>query len=114
MVSKKRRPISLDVEVAEPAGKKMRLSDSASTSHSVTSTANKSSRSIVGGSRGKKTQDVRDTIVKTEVVDEDEVEEGEEEDGNDDAGQTHHSDHTNVGELICLLLAYELKYGCWV
>jgi hypothetical protein len=107
MVSKKRRPISLDVEVIEPAGKKMRLSDSASTSHSVTSAANKSSRSNVGGSRGKKTQDARDTIVKTEV--DDEVE--EEEDGNDDAGQTHHSDHANVGELTFFLLSYKLKYG---
>jgi hypothetical protein len=104
MVSKKRRPISVDVEVAEPVGKKMRLSDGASTSHNVTSAASKSSRSSVGGSRNRKTQDARDTIVKTEVDgDEEEVEE----DGNDDASQTHHSDHANVGELACLLLAYE-------
>jgi hypothetical protein len=98
--------MSLDVEVIEPAGKKMRLNDNASTSHSVASAANKSSRSNVGGSRGKKTQDARDTIVKTEVDDDDDDVEEVEEDGNDDAGQTHHSDHTNVGELTFILLAY--------
>jgi hypothetical protein len=106
MVSKKKRPLSLEVEVTESAGKKMRLSDGASTSHNVTSVTNKSSRSIIGGSRGKKSQDARETIVKTEVDDDD--------DGNDDAGQTHHTNQSNVGESKCLLLACELKYTCWV
>lgn len=91
MVSKKKRPLSLDVEVTESAGKKMRLSDGASTSQSVTSVANKSSRSSIGGSRGRKSQDVREIIVKTEVdVD------GDDDDGNDDAGQTHHTNPSNV------------------
>lgn len=108
MVSKKKRPLTLEVEGTESASKKMRLSDGASTSHSVTSVANKSSRSSIGGSRGRKSQDARDTIIKTEV-DDDDVD-----DGNDDAGQTQHTNQSNVGELTCLLLACELKYAFWV
>jgi hypothetical protein len=87
MVSKKKRPLSLDVEVTESAGKKMRLNDSGGTSHSITSVANKSSRSNVGGSRSKKSKDTIDPIVKTE------------DDEDDDVVQTHHANQSNVGEL---------------
>jgi hypothetical protein len=96
MVSKKKRPLSLDVEVAESAGKKMRLSDGASTSHSIASVANKSSKSSVGVSRSKKSQETRDSIVKTE--------------DDDDVGQTHQSNQSNVGGLTHLLLAFELRF----
>ncbi|KDR16195.1 Nucleolar transcription factor 1 [Zootermopsis nevadensis] len=81
MVSKKKRPLSLDVEVTESAGKKMRLNDSGGTSHSITSVASKSSRTIVGGSRSKKSNDARDPIVKTD---------------DDDVVQTHHTNQSNV------------------
>ncbi|PNF25609.1 hypothetical protein B7P43_G03834 [Cryptotermes secundus] len=92
MVSKKKRPLTLEAEGTESASKKMRLSDGASTSHSVTSVANKSSRSSIAGSRGRKSQDARDTIIKTEVYDVDD----DDDDGNDDAGQTHHTNQSNV------------------
>lgn len=94
MVSKKKRPLSLDVEVTESAGKKMRLNDSGGTSHSITSVASKSSRTIVGGSRSKKSNDARDPIVKTD---------------DDDVVQTHHTNQSNVGELIHLVLPHEVK-----
>jgi hypothetical protein len=84
MVSKKKRPLPLEVEVTDSAGKKMRLNDSGSTSHSITSVPNKSSRSNMGGSRSKKSKDVTDPIIKTE--------------DDDDDVQVQHTNQSNVGE----------------
>jgi hypothetical protein len=95
MVSKKKRPVSLDAETADSAAKKMRLNDSGGTSHSITSVASKSSKTSMGGSRSKKSKDASDPIAKTE--------------DDDDVVQTHHTNQSNVGELTYLILAHELK-----
>jgi hypothetical protein len=97
MVSKKKRPLALEAEVMDCASKKVRLSDGASTSYSIAPVTNKSDRSNAGGSRSMKSKDTRDSIVKTEV-EEEEIE--EEEVDEDDMGQTHHTNQSNVGELL--------------
>jgi hypothetical protein len=110
MVSKKKRSLALEAEVTESVGKKVRLSDGASTSYSIAPVANKSDRSNVGGSRSVKSKDTRDSIIKTEV-EEEEIEEEEEVD-EDDMGQTHHTNQSNVGELTHFLLGCTLKMIC--
>lgn len=110
MVSKKKRPLAVEAEVTESAGKKMRLSDGASTSYSIAPVATKSDRSNVGGSRSMKSKDTRESMIKTEVEEED-IEEEEEVD-EDDMGQTHHTNQSNVGELTYFLPGYTLKMLC--
>lgn len=107
MVSKKKRPLAVEAEVTESAGKKLRLSDGASTSYSIAPVATKSDRSNVGGSRSMKSKDTRESIIKTEVEEED-IEEEDEVD-EDDMGQTHHTNQSNVGELTYFLLDCTLK-----
>jgi len=116
MVSKKKRPLAVEAEVTESAGKKVRLSDGASTSYSIAPVATKSDRSNVGGSRSMKSKDTRESMIKTEVEEEgiEEEEEEEEEVDEDDIGQTHHTNQSNVGELTYFLLGYTLKMICTV
>jgi hypothetical protein len=116
MVSKKKRPLALEAEVVESAGKKARLSDGASTSFSIPPVANKSDRSNVGGSRSMKSKDTRDSIIKTEVEEEviEEEDEEEEEVDEDDMSQTHHTNQSNVGELTHFVLCYIFKMTCTV
>ena len=105
MVSKKKRPLAVEAEVTESAGKKVRLSDGASTSYSIAPVATKSDRSNVGGSRSMKSKDTRESMIKTEVEEEGIEEEDEEEEvDEDDMGQTHHTNRSNVGELT---------FFCW-
>jgi len=111
MVSKKKRPLAVEAEVTESAGKKVRLSDGASTSYSIAPIATKSDRSNVGGSRSMKSKDARESMIKTEVEEED-IEEEEEEVDEDDMGQTHHTNQSNVGELTYFLQSYTLKIIC--
>ena len=108
MVSKKKRPLAVEAQVTESGGKKMRLSDGASTSYSIVPVATKSDRSNVGVSRSMKSKDTRESMIKTEVEEED-IEEEEEEVDEDDMGQTHHTNQSNVGELTYFLLGYTLK-----
>ena len=114
MVSKKKRPLTVEAEVTESAGKKVRLSDGASTSYSIAPVATKSDRSNVGGSRSMKSKDSRESMIKTEVEEEDieEEEEEEEEVDEDDMGQTHNTNQSNVGELTYFLLGIALKMIC--
>lgn len=107
MVSKKKRPLAVEAEVTESAGKKMRLSDGASTSYSTVPVATKSERSNVGGSRSMKSKDTRESLIKAEVVEEEDIE--EEEVDEDDMGQAHNTNQSNVGELTYFLLGYTLK-----
>jgi hypothetical protein len=109
MVSKKKRPLAVEAEVTESAGKKVRLCDGASTSYSIAPVAAKSDRSNVGGSRSMKSKDTRESMIKTEV-EEEEIE--DEEVDEDDMGQTHHANQSNVGELTHVLLGYTLKIIC--
>ena len=111
MVSKKKRPLAVEAEVTESAGKKVRLSDGASTSYGIAPVATKSDRSNVGGSRSMKSKDTRESMIKTEVEEEG-IEEEDEEVDEDDMGQTHHTNQSNVGELTYFLLGYMLKMIC--
>jgi len=112
MVSKKKRPLAVEAEVTESAGKKVRLSDGASTSYSIAPVATKSDRSNVGGSRSVKSKDTRESMIKTEVEEEGIEDDEEEEVDEDDMGQTHHTNQSNVGELTYSLLGYTLKMIC--